>query len=51
MNGLKSQNGSITLFVLIAMLFFLMYMVGMYMLSASSESSLVAQTRKNKRNI
>ncbi len=51
MKILKQEKGSITLFVLIAMLFFVMYIVGMYIMSANSESSGIAETRKNKRNI
>jgi len=48
MKILKEEKGSITLFVLIAMLFFVMYLVGMYMLSANSESSLTRETARIK---
>ena len=48
MKILKEEKGSITLFVLIAMLFFVMYLIGMYMLSANSESSLTRETARIK---
>ncbi len=48
MKILKEEKGSITLFVLMAMLFFVMYLVGMYMLSTSSESSLTRETARIK---
>ncbi len=48
MKILKSERGSITLFVLISMLFFVMYIVGMYMLSANTEGSQIAEARKIK---
>lgn len=48
MRILKEEKGSITLFVLIAMLFFVMYLVGMYILSANAESSGMAQTEQIK---
>lgn len=48
MKILKNEKGSITLFVLISMLFFVMYIVGMYMLSAGKESSQIAETAKIK---
>ena len=48
MKILKQEKGSITLFVLISMLFFVMYLVGMYMLSASLESSQIAETARIK---
>ncbi len=48
MKILKEEKGSITLFVLIAMLFFVMYLVGMYMLSANTESSLTRETARIK---
>ena len=48
MKILKEEKGSITLFVLIAMLFFVMYLVGMYMLSTNSESSLIQETARIK---
>lgn len=48
MKILKNEKGSITLFVLISMLFFVMYIVGMYMLSSSKESSQIAEVAKIK---
>ena len=48
MKILKEEKGSITLFVLIAMLFFAMYLVGMYMLSASTEGSITKETARIK---
>lgn len=48
MKILKEEKGSITLFVLLAMLFFVMFLVGMYMLSANSESSQTAETARIK---
>ena len=48
MKILKNEKGSVTLFVLIAMLFFLMYMVGLYIMNANSESSQVAETARIK---
>lgn len=48
MKILKEEKGSIVLFVLIAMLFFVMYLVGMYMLSANSESSITSETARIK---
>lgn len=48
MKILKEEKGSITLFVLMAMLFFVMYLVGMYMLSANSESSVTKETARIK---
>ncbi len=48
MKILKEEKGSITLFVLIAMLFFVLFLVGMYMLSANSESSGTQETARIK---
>lgn len=48
MKILKEEKGSITLFVLLAMLFFVMFLVGMYMLSANSESSQTAEIARIK---
>lgn len=48
MRKLKDEKGSITLFVLISMLFFAMYIVGMYALSANTESSGIAEVAKIK---
>lgn len=44
----KEQKGSITLFVLIAMLFFVMYLVGMYLLSANAEATQIAAVKQIK---
>lgn len=51
MKMLKQEKGSITLFVLISMLFFVMYLVGMYMLNANKESTRIGRNKKNKRNL
>lgn len=51
MKILKQENGSITLFVLITMLFFVMYLVGMYMLNANEESTRFCRNEKNKRDL
>lgn len=48
MKILKQEKGSITLFVLIAMLFFVMYLVGMYLLSSNAEISGLAETKRIK---
>lgn len=48
MKILKDQKGSITLFVLISMLFFTMFLIGMYMLSANTESTQTAETVRIK---
>ena len=45
---LKQERGSITLFVLIAMLFFTIYLIGMYILSTNSESSQIEEMAKIK---
>lgn len=39
MKRLKQENGSATLFVLLAMLFFVMYLVGMYIYSSNAEAT------------
>ena len=48
MKIIKKQDGSITLFVLIAMLFFAMFLVGMYILNANAEASGIAETARIK---
>lgn len=48
MNLLKQEKGSITLFVLISMIFFLMFLVGMYMLSATAESGVIQEQARIK---
>lgn len=48
MDLLKQEKGSITLFVLIAMLFFVMFLTGMYMLSATAESATVQEQARVK---
>lgn len=48
MKIIKEEKGSITLFVLIAMLFFVVYLVGMYMLSTNSESCQIAEITRIK---
>lgn len=44
----KEQKGSITLFVLIAMLFFVIYLVGMYLVSANAEATQIAAVKQIK---
>lgn len=39
MRRLKQEKGSATLFVLLAMLFFVMYLVGMYIYSSNAEAT------------
>jgi len=39
MRRLKQEKGSAALFVLLAMLFFVIYLVGMYIYSANAEAS------------
>lgn len=39
MRRFKQENGGATLFVLVAMLFFSMFLIGMYMATANLESS------------
>lgn len=48
MDLLKQEKGSITLFVLISMIFFLMFLVGMYMLSATAESGVIEEQARIK---
>lgn len=48
MKILKQEKGSITLFVLIAMLFFAMYLVGMYLLNSNAETTGLAETKRIK---
>lgn len=48
MKILKQEKGSITVFVLIAMLFFSMYLIGMYIISANAEATQVAATKRVK---
>lgn len=45
MRSLKQEKGGATLFVLIAMLFFSMYLVGMYLATANLESAQAEQTQ------
>lgn len=39
MGKLKQEKGSITLFVLISMLFFVLFLAGMYMLNARKRAN------------
>ncbi len=43
MRRLKQENGSATLFVLLAMLFFVMYLVGMYIYSANAQATQIEE--------
>lgn len=48
MDLLKQEKGSITLFVVISMLFFVMFLTGMYMLSATAESGVIEEQARIK---
>lgn len=48
MDLLKQEKGSITLFVLISMIFFLMFLAGMYMLSATAEKGVIEEQARIK---
>lgn len=48
MKKLKQEKGSITLFVLIAMLFFVLFLTGMYMLGTLGEQTGISETAKIK---
>lgn len=48
MDLLKQEKGSITLFVVISMLFFAMFLTGMYMLSATAESGVIEEQARIK---
>lgn len=51
MNKLKQEKGSITVFVLISMLFFVLFLAGMYMLNARKRANYGCRDCKNKRSI
>ena len=51
MKNIKDEQGSVTLFVLVAMLFIIIYLVSLYVISSNSETATLEQTRKNQRNI
>lgn len=48
MKNLKNEQGSVTLFVLIAMLFIIVYLVSLYIISSNSETETIAQTGRIK---
>lgn len=48
MKKIREEKGSITLFVLVAMLFFMLFLVGMYMLSARRETGTLSETARIK---
>lgn len=48
MKRLKEEKGSITLFVLVSMLFFVLFLAGMYMLSNAKEQTGISETGKIK---
>ena len=48
MKRLKEEKGSITLFVLVSMLFFVLFLAGMYMLSNAKEQTGISETAKIK---
>lgn len=45
MRKVKQEKGGATLFVLIAMLFFSMYLIGMYLATANLEGTQVEETK------
>lgn len=48
MKNLKQENGSVTLFVLVSMLFFVLFLVGVYMLGSVGEQTGISQTGRIK---
>lgn len=48
MKILKQEKGSVTLFVLIAMLFFVMFLVGLYIVNSNGEATSIAETKRIK---
>lgn len=48
MKKLKEEKGSITLFVVVSMLFFVLLLAGMYMLSSAKEQTGISETAKIK---
>lgn len=48
MKKLKEEKGSITLFVIVSMLFFVLFLAGMYMLSSAKEQTGISETAKIK---
>ena len=48
MKRLKEEKGSITLFVLVSMLFFVLFLAGIYMLSNAKEQTGISETGKIK---
>ena len=48
MKRLKQEKGSITLFVLVSMLFFVLFLAGMYMLNSSKEQTGISETARIK---
>lgn len=48
MKNIKNEQGSVTLFVLIAMLFIIVYLVSLYIISSNTETETIAQTGRIK---
>jgi uncharacterized protein YpmB len=48
MKKIKEEKGSITLFVLVSMLFFVIILSGIYMLSSSNEQAEIGETTRIK---
>jgi uncharacterized protein YpmB len=48
MRKIKEEKGSITLFVLVAMLFFVLFLSGIYMISNSGEQAEIGETTRIK---
>ncbi len=48
MKKIKGQKGSVTLFVLVAMLFFVLFLSGLYMMNSSKEQTGISETKRIK---
>jgi hypothetical protein len=48
MKKIREEKGSITLFVLVSMLFFVLFLSGMYMMGNSSEQAELSETIRIK---
>jgi uncharacterized protein YpmB len=48
MKKIKEEKGSITLFVLVSMLFFVLFLTGVYMISSSGEQAELGETTRIK---
>ncbi|MCI9000170.1 MAG: hypothetical protein HFJ26_04435 [Clostridia bacterium] len=48
MRKMREENGSITLFVLVSMLFFVLVLAGMYMIGSAKEQTGISETLRIK---